>query len=318
MSQLTNLIRESIQPFKMNILKDVLKNEIVPKLDLKTLIKLKLTCTELFLIVNQNALDAACSLQVQHRLQQVFEDQYDQFIAELDRSGAVISGSFIIQCILGECWEQQQQQDDKNGDIDIYVDVKDKFDQTGEWITSNPTTQFESWFFDNFFFRSVVDATQYQEVSNFIVWIREFAFPKKGVKIPKKNYLGMHWHHKFDQDKPILQIIDLDFDPKSYHRFDENGKFISVDQTSPTIQTTPIPIPPTPIPNDDIWEFVKLTFDLDICKNIFGVKDHVPYIKTYRLNQIVTKTSTYTIPPDRELSTEERIHKYVKRGFKFI
>ena len=50
--------------------------------------------------------------EINTRLSLIFKDKYDDFNKILDNTKAVISGSFIIQCILGEYWE--------NSDIDIY------------------------------------------------------------------------------------------------------------------------------------------------------------------------------------------------------
>ena len=272
---------------------DILLNEIGTRLDIRTLIKLKITCTELCQTISMEILERCCLLKVLTRLKGVFEDKFDAFMAELDRSGAIVSGSFLIQCILGEEWSSEKR------DIDIYVDIKDKLVQVYKCATWNPTTQFETWFFDNFLFTDVTDATQYLKLSSSIVWIREFTFPKPGIAIPDRNFLGTARDSQIDQTKPILQIIDLDFNETSMRRFEEI-------------------VPRQNFPKD-IFEFIDLTFDFDVCKNTFGVRAGQPELRIKCLNQIVNKISTYSIPIElnRE-KTESRKRKYVERGFRFI
>ncbi len=50
---------------------------------------------------------------IEERLSLVFKERYPNFKSLMKETGCFISGSFIVQCILGETWN--------NSDIDIYV-----------------------------------------------------------------------------------------------------------------------------------------------------------------------------------------------------
>ena len=50
---------------------------------------------------------------IHKRLKYLLEDKYEKFIYYLKKSNASISGSFILQCMLDEYWD--------NSDIDIYI-----------------------------------------------------------------------------------------------------------------------------------------------------------------------------------------------------
>lgn len=55
---------------------------------------------------------------IKDELIRIFGDEYDAFVSALVKSNAVISGSFILQCILDERWA--------NSDIDIYLNNYEK------------------------------------------------------------------------------------------------------------------------------------------------------------------------------------------------
>lgn len=54
--------------------------------------------------------------EINRRLKLIFKDYYDEFKKQLQDNQAIISGSFILQCILGEDWE--------DSDVDIYVPIR--------------------------------------------------------------------------------------------------------------------------------------------------------------------------------------------------
>ena len=57
-----------------------------------------------------------CLKEIKYRLKKILEDKYEEFIDLLYRTGAVISGSFILQCLLNEDW---------GSDIDILISTKE-------------------------------------------------------------------------------------------------------------------------------------------------------------------------------------------------
>ena len=70
--------------------------------------------------------------QVEKRIQKVFGEHTNAFKNLLNATGAVISGSFIIQAILDEKWE--------NSDIDVFIPVRHL-----KSPHDNPTSEIEEW-----------------------------------------------------------------------------------------------------------------------------------------------------------------------------
>ena len=223
----------------MFIQQDLFRDEIIPRLSLKDIIRMKMACKELYSVIDQQILEIFCLQKIQNRLRNIFEEKFEDFIFELGRSEALLSGSFIIQSILDENW----QNDDKSKEyIDIYVNVKNK---SLKRVPFNPETKFETWLFGNLFFSSCVTVSPYDEANTFIMWVRDFAFTKS------KNCIN--------HGKPIIKLIDL-----------------NLNKTTSNVARIP----------KDIWEFINLTFDVDACKNAFGVKNGYPYVK---INRILNK-----------------------------
>ncbi len=57
-----------------------------------------------------------CLKKIKYQLKKILEDKYEEFIELLYKTGAAISGSFILQCLLNEDW---------GSDIDILISTKE-------------------------------------------------------------------------------------------------------------------------------------------------------------------------------------------------
>lgn len=298
----------------MFVLKDILQAEIVPRLGIKDVIQLKLANTELYELLTPRKINELCINKVLMRLKQIFEDKLDGFLSELCRSGAVVSGSFLIQCILDENWFEVEKSkleivggEHLASDIDIYVSLTDKYESCPRGDIYHPTTQFETWFFENnFVYLQYHDTERYgDDVSKHIVFIRNFGFVKPGFKVPTTDIMDLD--SKLDLNKPTIQVIDIDFhhSEDAYYLGKKSGE-VEPEHSPSSIQ------------NENIKEFIESSFDFDICKNVFGVKDNVPYLSIFRLDQIINKITTYKPIPNREGSSLKRANKYRKRGFTFF
>lgn len=91
---------------------DFIKKEIFNKIPPLYLYNIKLCSKFLDEYVTLSMIKESIMKEINFRLSLIFKDKYDAFNKILDDTKAVISGSFIIQCILGEYWE--------DSDIDIY------------------------------------------------------------------------------------------------------------------------------------------------------------------------------------------------------
>jgi hypothetical protein len=70
--------------------------------------------------------------QVEKRIQEVFGQHTNAFKNLLERTGAVISGSFIIQAILDETWDKS--------DIDVFIPIRNM-----KSPSDNPSSEIEEW-----------------------------------------------------------------------------------------------------------------------------------------------------------------------------
>lgn len=104
-------------------------------------------------------------LEIRKRLKEIFQDNLDEFLNLLQQTGAIISGSFILQCILNEYWES---------DIDIYFPIQDN--EIKETPSQNPTSEI-----DDFLYKSRMQMTGYFAANRYgsdvdlkIKWIRNY------------------------------------------------------------------------------------------------------------------------------------------------
>src|SRR5437762_2456462 len=111
---------------------DCIKNEFSPL----SLFQLRQVNKDLSKISDNDIWRAAVK-SIDNKLEEIFQDDMGEFKTLLAESKAVISGSFIVQCILGEFYE--------DSDIDIYVPVKNVNLQLKR---NDPITELEKFLLD--------------------------------------------------------------------------------------------------------------------------------------------------------------------------
>ncbi len=172
-----------------------------------------------------------------------FSDHYDEFRTEMIKNKAVVSGSFILQIILNETWE--------NSDIDIYIPIK------GVPITytdaGKPKTSLEDFFYTTTLHLcpsfcpgySVSPITQ-------ILYVRDYRQPDPEINnmhnfLTHRNYYDLNGK---SNSKITFQTIILDVSPnyqlvkehihgnfdfdicKNIFYYDDNGSHLSVYKAS--------------------------------------------------------------------------------------
>ena len=107
-----------------------------------------------------------CILEIKNRLKKVLGESYDEFVSVLSKTGAVISGSFILQCLLGEDW---------NTDIDIFVPMIGN--KIGKTDSNNPTTEVDDLLFQKFHMVGYQAGNRYgHDIDDEkIQWVRTFS-----------------------------------------------------------------------------------------------------------------------------------------------
>ncbi len=217
--------------------------------------------------------------EIERRLRKIFQDKYDQFISMLDKYNMVISGSFIIQCILEEHWYS---------DLDIFFDQDSPDDTT--FILGNPNLKN---IFNNFksFMIQVDEGHFYRYTNNLkLKYINNYKINEHKIQIicinPSELYdISEHYRNYYDNDHRLISDYKLIEYPKDL--------FLS-----------------------RIGNYIKEQFDFDICTSYFYVQNRIPKLVLNNLNGIITKSiklhgdvNVYTV--------RERIEKYTARGFIF-
>lgn len=95
---------------------NVFDNVIVNYLKMKDLFNLKFVCQVFRRKFTDGYLMKRIKKIIENRLKVIFGSTYNEFVVAMFKSKAILSGSFVLQCIIGEQWD--------NSDIDIYVSSK--------------------------------------------------------------------------------------------------------------------------------------------------------------------------------------------------
>lgn len=91
-------------------------NKVLAYTSPKTIFNARLADSTCLNNVDSDLMISIIKERIEKRLRIIFLDQYDNLVQAMSESKSIISGSFIIQCILDERW--------LDSDIDIYVGVK--------------------------------------------------------------------------------------------------------------------------------------------------------------------------------------------------
>jgi hypothetical protein len=114
---------------------DLFNHLIVKHLEIKDLYRLQIADGS---FNNTHLIKKLVLAEINSRLSTIFGKRLSEFKDILERTGSVISGSFIIQCILSEHWD--------DSDIDIYVPIKNNV--LTKTPSGNDVTEIERFLFE--------------------------------------------------------------------------------------------------------------------------------------------------------------------------
>ena len=233
---------------------DFVKQEVLTKLSPLALYNMKLCDNFWNKYITLAMIKESIIKEINIRLSLIFGDKYDKFNKILDDTKAIISGSFIIQCILGEYWE--------DSDIDIYFPtINNKMYLTD---SNNPYYELEKFLYETLKFNMT---QSYRAISRY-------------RRDQSNDKLNIEYVRNYDTFTNSIQIIQAKI------------------KNDPT----------------KMKEFIYDTFDFDICKNVYYIKDGKGYLNILKLNDIFNKISEFKIGY-RVGSSIQRYEKYTKRGF---
>ncbi|MCJ7637504.1 MAG: hypothetical protein MUO21_08455, partial [Nitrososphaeraceae archaeon] len=99
--------------FDKVVIGNVFDNIIANHLTIKDIYNMSFVDHELFNRINETYIINQIKKRIIARLKYTFRNNYDAVVVAMIQSEAVLSGSFVLQCILSEKWN--------NSDIDLYV-----------------------------------------------------------------------------------------------------------------------------------------------------------------------------------------------------
>lgn len=225
-----------------------------------------------------------CINNINKKLGEIFGDQLNTFKTYLQESGAVISGSFIVQCILDEYWT--------DSDCDVFVPVKGLIlDQT---TYRNPITEIEKFMcslrypmveYDN--------ANQYGHVLNrediAIQWVRTYGTCSNNI-MASVDYMTCCEHEKMDtlinEMKWRWKYV---YKRRKYDTLNriENAYVHRLGPAMAKIQFIQVKIEKD---HQKMFDYIKKSFDFDICKNVYYIdaQGHET-VKVFAIQQIQSR-----------------------------
>lgn len=275
------------------------KNDIFSRLAAKDIYTLSLTCKK-FNTFFKDLLKEAILNKINQEFKEIFGDKNNEFKKLLSETNAIITGSFMIQCMLGEYWE--------GSDIDIFIPVIGNY-PNDIWI--NIDTGIHDF-----------DA----EISD----INNYTFAEIRPRTIIEDFLFKNITEDCDETPRYSNFTPiLGYNILGVCSYDAAKKYkIQVIHVEANKNT------------NKIKDFVRDTFDFDICKNIYSINNGFENIDFYNEYNVFNKILYYD--PKRlffsdlidDLNTDEgtcflenqdfphssneRLEKYEGRGFKLI
>jgi len=292
-------------------MQDVLTYELNNHLPMDTLIQMMRVNQshrqEALAVFHQRGCDAIIK-----RLKTIFGQHYDQFETLFQQCGAILSGSFVLQCLLGEEWPS---------DVDIYIPI------LGNDL-SNPDYNHPKSSLENFIYQTQGFYVYHED-------IKTYDFDNETKMIFLRQYVWLSATDNDDNHNNTLKKFIDDHDTSrthyKYEKFDavdnnrkalrqcvqNQHKTLTVDtgQEKVVLNTTHLQCILVDCHKNEMINFIKDEYDFDICKNVFWLDDqHQLYI--HALYDIINKQTTFKYTTKIETS-EKRKEKYEQRGFTF-
>jgi hypothetical protein len=230
------------------LFQDPFYNHILPNINPLDIITLRQTCKHYNDTLNTSHFENRVISIINNKLNIIFGDDFEEFKLIMDKSKAIISGSFIIQTILNEYWP--------GSDIDIYL--------------------------PNIYQDNLID---------FMAKINKFT----KIVTTENHYVNLikctTYNESYLNTNGKIQIISILTNCIGMAAEHTVGKSIN-----------------------SMCDFVKTSFDLNICKNIFYYKNNKSKLIIDNLNNLINKKMQLCQfkNPNNIIG---RIKKYTERGF---
>lgn len=255
--------------------------------------RLRQTCKKLRDIVKGDIVEKTNLKIIRSRLIEMAIDP-DELNKLLKETGSVLSGSFLVQCIVGDKW--------KDSDIDVFGQIKQKTILTERKQIIPPTCQRDirtpihklellPWEYINKPFKESDAKTKHKTILN---------FPKAsgGFNSEYGGIIGFAYSRKYVLPTPDSQIIQSEKNGESYIKDGTIFNFVGT--------------------RINAKKYIRKCFDLSFCKNYYdGEKLTImhPYHVLCRIGKLVRFTNSMNFIHKIPKKVYARISKYKTRGF---
>ena len=276
---------------------NVFDNIIVDYIRMKDIFNLRFVNSTFRKRIDENYLMKLIRAKIEKRLRSIFKSNYAKFVEAMHKANAIMSGSFILQCILDEVWD--------NSDIDIYVDKKHEayFHKIMHSIGAHSYATHGMY---GIAFHGVIS-----NVENFYIEHDNGSDNESGDV--NDNFNDNGWNNNFNDNGWDNNFYD---DNGWDNNLNDNGwnKPIQSSSSNETHQKIQV----VTIETSKDYTLIDHTYNtgFDVCKNRLTFDSNGKmklYLKNFR--EAITKTTTFTIENVDDFYY--RIEKYSKRGFYF-
>jgi hypothetical protein len=228
-----------------------------------------------------NLLHVNIMIEIERRLRNIFKDKYDQFIQLMTDYNIVISGSFIMQCMLGEDWSSDLDLFyDQDPTINFYgepyeVSHQKMLDQMGKLGIEKFLNEGEMYHYSNNF-----------KIKNLINYnVNQYKVQLVCIH-PTELYVIDNLSHYYDEDHVLSHTYKLIEYPKD--------EFIG-----------------------RINKYLITEFDFDVCTNFYYVEKGISKLKLNNVAGIFEKKICLLTTGINKYIIRSRLNKYKDRGFTF-
>lgn len=234
--------------------------------------------------------------------QATFKESYPEFRRQMISTKAIISGSIILQIILGERWPGHGF---NRLDIDIFVRVDPIYSDTFDYPEPgyhfyNDKRKFKLAYTDlhNFIYEKADQDNGFTQYVTHSQYMDEFG---DNVILRVNDYIIRDpSDESSDQSSDESLESSDEFSNKKKKRKSNIFQIVELNKAK----------------HDSYEQFIEQTVDFDICKNFFCYIDNGFEITIKNILNILNRTTTFNYVHSKKLS-EQRKEKYIGRGFTF-
>lgn len=287
---------------------DIFTSHIYQNLSIINIYNLSLTC-KAYSNINKIKLVDRLNEIINIRLEKIFGDKISEFYSILQNTGGIISGSYILQCILNEKWD--------NSDIDIYIPMQDNIITATEW--DNPKSEMDDFIYGFYSIFASYDSDRYNDIRtpkiiSKMKFIRNFWLLTDDYN--NMETIGEDNLRNFiDINNDLNNDLQLSKKIRDDNKIKYNNDNIIINKLDFKINNIQIIL--VNIPRDKMTEFINDEYDFDICKNIFSREKNRGDFRIKSFENIVSKTTKFNYTHSEEGSLIRKT-KYEKHGFQFI